>query len=229
MFVVPYLKGKVSTPIMFNGVNAEAGRYGFPMHHVSGVLERAHVRESLAFIKQLLPSLKTVCFMANNVPPGQALRAQVDEEKASYPAKVGAFHLIKSTTELDAAAKSLRTGCDALFIDSLEGIVDNQARALNNSEVLKAVARAYNGPLLAGNRYQVEQGAWAAVVKTGQEQGETSAEMLLQAMRGTPVAAIPVTRNTRGQRVINVTALEAHGVALRPTILRGATLVRQQP
>jgi ABC-type uncharacterized transport system substrate-binding protein len=91
------------------------------------------------------------------------------------------------------------------------------------------VARAYNGPLLAGNRYQVEQGAWAAVVKTGQEQGETSAEMLLQAMRGTPVAAIPVTRNTRGQRVINVTALEAHGVALRPTILRGATLVRQQP
>lgn len=228
MFVVPYLKGKVSTPIMFNGVNAEAGKYGFPMNHVSGVLERAHVRESLAFIKQLLPSLKTVCFMTNHVPPGQALRAQVEEEKASYPAKVGAFHLIKSIPELDAAARSWRANCDALFVDSLEGIVDGQSRALNNSEVLKAVAQAYSGPILAGNRYQVEQGAWAAVVKTGQEQGETSAEMLLQAMRGTPVAAIPVTRNTRGQRVINVTALEAHGVALRPTVLRGATLVRQQ-
>jgi ABC-type uncharacterized transport system substrate-binding protein len=86
----------------------------------------------------------------------------------------------------------------------------------------------YRGPILGGNRYQVEQGAWAAVVKSGQEQGETSAEMLLQAMRGTAVDALPIVRNSKGQRVINVTALEAHGITPRPIVLRGATLVRQQ-
>jgi ABC-type uncharacterized transport system substrate-binding protein len=100
---------------------------------------------------------------------------------------------------------------------------------LNNKEVLEALRKVYSGPILGGNRYQVEQGAWAAVVKTGHEQGETSAEMLLKAMRGTPVARIPVVSNVRGQRVINVTALEAHQVVLKPTLLRGATLVRQQP
>ena len=72
-------------------------------------------------------------------------------------------------------------------------------------------------------------GAWAAVVKTGQEQGELSAEMLLQAMRGKPAGSIPVIQNTRGQRVINITALERHGIVPKPTVLRGAALVRQQP
>jgi ABC-type uncharacterized transport system substrate-binding protein len=102
-------------------------------------------------------------------------------------------------------------------------------RPLNNKEALDALGKLYGGPILGGNRYQVEQGAWLAVVKTGQEQGATSAEMLLKAMRGTPVAKIPVVSNSQGQRVINVTAIEAHKVVLQPTILRGATLVRQLP
>lgn len=229
MFVVPFLLGKVPTPIMFNGVNAAPGQYGYPTAQVSGVLERAHVRESMAFIKQLVPTVRSVCFMTNDVPAGIALRTQVEEEKNSYPAKAGPFHLVRSLNDINAAAKGLRTQCDALFIDSLEGIVDRDAKSLTNSEVLTAIAKVYVGPVLAGNRYQVEQGAWAAVAKTGQEQGERSAEMLLAAMRGKPISKMPVTRNTRGQRVINVNALEQHGVALRASVLRGATLVRQQP
>ncbi|MEO5373917.1 MAG: ABC transporter substrate-binding protein [Alphaproteobacteria bacterium] len=229
MFVVPYLKDKVTTPVMFNGVNAAAEKYGFPNSHVSGVLERAHVRESLAFIKQLMPAIQTVCFITNNVPAGLSLRTQVVEEKETYPAKANAFHLVNTTGELEALSGSLRTTCDALFVDSLEGITDGASTPLKNKDVLKVLSGMFSGPILGGNRYQVEQGAWAAVIKTGQEQGETSAEMLLKAMRGTPVASIPVVRNTRGQRVINVTAIESHGVALRPIVLRGATLIRQQP
>jgi ABC-type uncharacterized transport system substrate-binding protein len=229
MFVVPYLKEKTATPVMFNGVNAAAEKYGYPNAHVSGTLERAHVRESLAFMKQIVPSIQTACFMTNNVPPGLALRAQVDTEKASYPVNVGTFHLVKSNEEIEALGKTLRGNCDALFVDSLEGIVDKQGKAQDNKEILHALVRVFEGPILAGNRYQVEQGAWAAVVKTGQEQGELSAGMLLEAMRGKPVSAIPVTQNSRGQRIINITALERHGIVPKPTVLRGATLVKQQP
>jgi len=229
MFVVPYLKDRVATPVMFNGVNADAGKYGFPASNVSGVLERAHVRESLAFIKQLLPSVRTACFVTNNVPPGVALHGQVEAEKASYPVKVDSFHLVKSAGELEALGKNLRASCDTLFVDSLEGILGTDSQPLNNSEALKLLDKVYGGPILGGNRYQVDQGAWAAVVKTGQEQGETSAEMLLQAMRGTPLGKLPVARNVKGQRVINASVIEARGVPLRPIVLRGATLVRQEP
>ena len=229
MFVVPFLREKVGTPVMFNGVNATPEQYGFPASNVSGVLERAHVRESLAFIKQLLPTVQRACFITNDVPAGRALQTQVEEEQATYPVKIVAFHLVKHADDIVALGDTLRAACDTLFIDSLEGILDPESRPMNNTQAIELMGRVYPGPILGGNRYQVEQGAWAAVVKTGQEQGETSADMLLRAMRGTPVAEIPLTKNSRGQRVINVTAIEAHEIPLRPTVLRGATLVRQQP
>lgn len=229
MFVLPYLKDKVSTPVMFAGVNAAAEKYGYPTRQISGVLERAHVRESLAFAKQLIPTLQRACALTNRVPPGDALRSQVEGEQATYPVRFHAFHQVKRVADLEALGEVLHKECDTLFVDSLEGIVDGTEKPLNNQEVLGALNKVYSGPLLGGNRYQVEQGALAAVVKTGQEQGSTAAEMLLRAMQGTPVDQIPVVRNTQGQRVINVTALEARGLMLRPVVMRGAILVRQQP
>lgn len=229
MFVLPYLKDKTSTPVIFTGVNATAKKYGLPNAHVSGVLERAHVRESLAFIKQIVPSIKNVCFMTADVPPGQDLRTQVEAEKASYPATVTDFHLLRDNSQIEARGRSLNKNCDALFVDSLEGILDKNGKTQTFKEVFPLVQRVFNKAIVAGNRYQVEQGAWAAVVKTGQEQGELSAEMLLQAMRGKAVSSIAVTQNSRGQRVINVTALERQGIMPQPSVLRGAALVKQQP
>ncbi len=229
LFVVPYLKDKTSTPVMFNGVNATTEQYGFPNAHISGVLERAHVRESLAFIKQVVPSIQTACFMTNDVPPGLALRTQVEGEKMSYPVAVGAFHLARTNQQIEALGKSLDASCDALFVDSLEGIVDKEGKSQTNKEVFEVLMRTYSKPILAGNRYQVEQGAWAAVVKTGQEQGDLAADMLLQAMRGKAASSIPVTQNSRGQRILNVTMLENHDIVPKPIVLRGASLVRQQP
>lgn len=229
MLVVPHLKDKVTTPVIFNGVNAAPEKYGFPASNVSGVLERAHVRESLAFIKQLLPEGQQACFMTNNVPPGVALRTQVESEKESYPMRVQAFHLVRTAAEIEALRGSLRKQCDVLFVDSLEGIADGEGKSMNYREAVSVIHRSYGGPVLAGNRYQVEQGALAAVVKTGQEQGELAAQMLLEAMAGQAAGKLPITRNTRGQRVINVSAMEARGIALKPAVLRGAVLVKQQP
>jgi len=229
MFVVPFLRDRSDKPVMFAGVNAEPDKYGFPAQNVSGVLERAHVHESLAFIKQLLPSIQNICFLTNNVPPGQSLRVQVMRERDSYPATVADFHLVSTTAAIAELKPSLNASCDALFIDSLEGITDQSGKSLTNVEISRLIKDIYRGPMLAGNRYQVEQGALAAVVKTGQEQGEKAAEMLLQAMRGQAVATIPIMKNVQGQRIINVTELERRGITLETMALRGATLVREQP
>jgi ABC-type uncharacterized transport system substrate-binding protein len=228
LFVVPHLRGKVAIPVMFNGVNAAPSAHGFPAANVSGVLERAHVGESLAFIKQMVPTIQSACFMTNNVPPGLSLRTLVEQEKDTYPVRAGTFHLVSTVAELDRAVAGMKGTCDTLFVDSLEGITDARNAPMNHAQVIKLLRAGFSGPILAGNRYQVEQGAWAAVVKTGQEQGDTSAEMLLKAMRGTPVTEIPIVRNVRGQRVINVTAMEAAGIEIRPQVLRGAALVREQ-
>ena len=53
LFVLPYLKGRYTTPVMFCGVNSAAEQYGYPTSNVSGILERGHISESIAFAKQL--------------------------------------------------------------------------------------------------------------------------------------------------------------------------------
>ena len=163
------------------------------------------------------------------MPPGRALRSQVDAEKATYPISTSDFYLIRDNQQLEGLGKSLNANCDLLFVDSLEGILDRNGKTQTNKDVFPLIQRIFNKPILGANRYQVEQGALAAVVKTGQEQGERSAEMLLQAMRGKSVSSLPVTQNSRGQRVINVSALERMGIMPQPSVLRGAALVRQQP
>ena len=51
MFVVPYLKNKVKTPVVFCGVNHEPDTYGYPASNITGVLERDHIGESIAHDK----------------------------------------------------------------------------------------------------------------------------------------------------------------------------------
>jgi ABC-type uncharacterized transport system substrate-binding protein len=228
MFVAPYLKDKVNTPVMFCGVNAEAHEYGYPAANVSGTLERGHIRESIAFAKQLLPSIKTIGFMAKSSPSGKALWEQVKSESDTYLAQFTTFELVSNLKELVAAQKRLKEQCDVIYLDSMEGIIDDKGKPLDNKEITEHLKKAFDKPIIGANQYHVEQGALCAVVKTGQEQGSTAAEMLLKALQGKAVAEIPITRNYKGRRVINVTVMETLAIKPRPIVLLGAKLVRTQ-
>jgi ABC-type uncharacterized transport system substrate-binding protein len=225
MFVVPYLKGKVKTPVMFCGVNEDPRIYGYPNEHISGAMEQAHVRESLAFAQQLVPSVASVCFLVKESPAGNALHKQVESDREGYPAMVAAFHRVSTIEELKALAGPLNDNCRAILVDSLEGILDDEQKSLDNRQIFNILFRFYHGPLIGSNLYHVEQGALCAVVKTGHEQGELAAEQLLKALHGMRVDQIPITVNYRGKRLINVDALSALGISPRANALQGATLV----
>lgn len=228
LFVLPYLKDKVDTPVMFCGVNAEAQKYGYPVSNVSGILERAHIGESIAFVKQLAPSIKTVGFLAKYSPSGKALLQQVENETDTYPAKFVTFKLPSTLKELVAAGEELKESSDVLFIDSLVGIPDEAGNPLDMKEIMRITVKTFGKPVVGANQYYIKQGALCAVIKTGQEQGRTAAQMLLKAMQGTPVSEIPITRNYKGRRVINVTVMEALGIKPKPIVLIGAKLVRTE-
>ncbi|MDD2899757.1 MAG: ABC transporter substrate binding protein [Desulfuromonadaceae bacterium] len=226
MYVLPYLKDRTDVPVMFCGVNADAKQYGFPTKNISGVLERAHVSESIAFLKQLLPSVKKIGFIVNNVPAGKALQRQVEAEKGKYLAAVSSFNLVSTSAELRKMAATLNKSTDAVYVDSLEGITDDQHRPMTNKEIFQVFREVYRKPIIGANSYHVEQGALCAVVKTGQEQGEIAANQLLQAMNGKPVSEIKIAQNNSGRRLINVDTMDTLGITPRPIVMIGATLVK---
>jgi ABC-type uncharacterized transport system substrate-binding protein len=225
-FVVPYLKEKVRTPVMFCGVNAAPEVYGYPAANVSGVLERAHVGESVALIQQLVPSVKTMGYMAKDSPTGREMFQVIKDESDAYPVRSAAFRLPGTMAEANAMAVELRKTCDALFIVAMDGLPDENGVPLTEKEIIPEIADIFGKPTTSPDLFNVRAGLLCAVIKTGQEQGRLAARMLLKAMQKTPVAAIPVTRNHEGKRVINVTALKKLGLNPRLNALIGVQLVR---
>jgi ABC-type uncharacterized transport system substrate-binding protein len=228
MFVVPYLKDRVTTPVMFCGVNEEPKTYGFPASNVSGILERAHFRESIAFLHQIYPSLTRMAFLTMDNPTGRAYARQIRREAESYPATVSAIRLVKDLNQALAVTGNLKSTSDALFVIAMEGLPDPSGRPLAEKNTYRLLSRAYGKPVIGMNDFNIRAGLLCAVVKTGQEQGSTAARMLLRAMEGTPVSRIPITRNRMGKRLLNVSVMKSLGITPRPVFLVGTQLVETE-
>ncbi|MGD8846734.1 MAG: hypothetical protein PVJ84_13215 [Desulfobacteraceae bacterium] len=80
MFVVPYLKDKVSVPVMFCGVNSDPDKYGYPASNVTGILERPHISESIAFVKQLVPSVNAFGFIGRDSITTKSMLRQIQHD-----------------------------------------------------------------------------------------------------------------------------------------------------
>lgn len=228
LFVIPYLKNKVATPVMFCGVNADPADYGLPASNVSGILERAHFRESIAFLHQLLPSVKKVAFLTIDNPTGKAYVKQVRGEAETYPATIAGIRLAKSLEDALAAAREFRKQSDALFVIAMEGLRDRSGKPLPEKVAYRSISRSFGKPVIGMNDFNVKSGLLCAVAKSGQEQGTTAAKMLTQAMQGVPVSHIPVTQNKQGKRFLNVTVMKSLGIAPRPVFLVGTQLVETE-
>jgi ABC-type uncharacterized transport system substrate-binding protein len=226
MFVLPYLKDKVKTPVMFCAVNAEPEKYGYPASNVSGILERGFISESIAFAKQLVPSIKTVGFLAKDSPSGRAILKQVENELDTYLAKYAGFKLVKTIKETLAVLEAYKKTCDALFITATNGILDTDGKSIDNEQVTRIVAKSYKKPLIGANDFHVQYGVLCAVVKSGNAQGRISAQMLLKALKGTSVKNIPITVNKYGKRMLNVTVMKELGIRPKRRVLVGTELVK---
>jgi ABC-type uncharacterized transport system substrate-binding protein len=225
LFVVPYLKDKVKTPVMFCGVNTEAGKYGYPAENVSGILERFHIGESIALLQQLVPSVKTIGFIASDDSSGIIDKKLIEQEAKTYSAKSLPVKLVKSLDEAISAAKGLKKRCDALFLLSMASLKGAESHKQTDRHIFRTLSLHFGKPVISANDFEIRHGLLCAVVKSGWEQGATAAKMLLRAMNGTPVSGIPVTVNQEGKRMINVTTMKSLGIRPRPIILRGAELV----
>jgi ABC-type uncharacterized transport system substrate-binding protein len=225
LFVVPYLRDKVKTPVMFCGVNAEVGQYGYPAGNVSGIFERAHVSESIALLQQLVPSVKKIAYVATDDPVGRIYKKQIDGESKSYSAKSLPVKLVKNLEEAVSATKELKKRSDALVLLAMASLRGSKDTQPTDREIFRTLSDHFGKPVIGVNDFEIRHGLLCSVAKSGREQGATASKMLLRAMTGTPVPRIPIFTDNEGKRMINVTAMKTLGIRPRPIVLRGVELV----
>lgn len=226
MFTVPYLKDKVQTPVIFCGVNAEADAYGYPASNVTGVLERIHYIETISFLQMIVPTVKSVGFLMADNQTAVGYIEQAKKEQERFSASVVDYKLAKTDKETIRMLKELEEKCDALFVDNISGLKDENGQTVYEEDFLPALLEKSEKPTFGCNILAVEKGVLCAVVKTGQNQGELAARMLLEAIKGKPIKDMPVIQNRQGKRYINGTTMQKLGIQPKASFLVGAEIVR---
>lgn len=226
MFVVPYLKDKVKTPVVFCGVNFPPESYGYPASNVTGIVEHPFLAETVGFLKQIDPSLKTIGHLIKKSPTGDAYFQQFQAAVSQYAINSAAFNMPSTFEEAIAMAEDLKTQCDALFIMTMNGLHDATGTPLTEEQIVPVLVKTFGKPTCTDLQAYVTYGVLCSVGQSGQVQGSLAAEMLEQVLNGTPLAELSIIRNYQGRRMLNVSALRE--LALKPTlpILTGTHLIK---
>lgn len=224
-FVVPYLKDKVKTPVIFCAVNDDAAKYGFPAGNVTGVLEKKHYRESIGFAQIVAPRIKTIGVMYHPSPSNQVNLAQIEKEKDRYSADVIATVPVNSVADVQKVLADYSAKVDAFILLNMTGIVDESNRQLEGHEVIALITGATDQVTIGASDWEVEAGALCGVIKSGEEQGALAAAQLFAHWEGKPIKDIPVTWNRNGQRYINLNTMKKLQIKLRPEMVIGTKII----
>ncbi len=224
-FVVPYLADRVKTPVIFCGVNFEAGKYHYPATNVTGVLEKKHFRESLGFARMVVPALRRVALIYKDNQSNRVNLAQIAQEEAGYPLPITGKYAVGSLKELKALVVRLQAEVGGLLLCNLSGIVNDRGEVLDGDEALRLFLVDCPMPSIGTSSWEIRAGVLCGVAKSDEEQGTLSAAFLKKIWAGAAVADLPITQNRNGRRLINLATLKKLDLTLSPEVVMGTELL----
>jgi ABC-type uncharacterized transport system substrate-binding protein len=224
-FVVPYLKDKVATPVVFCGVNDDATKYGFPASNVTGVLEKKHYRESISFAQLVEPDIKKIAVFYRPSPSNVVNVGQIKKEKESYTAEIVAFIPVNTVADIFTALNEYNAQVDAYILLNMTGIFDDKNAQLEGHDAIELISTRTDRVTIGASDWEVEAGALCGVIKSGEEQGALAADQLFKYWAGSAIKDIPLQKNINGQRYINLKTLKRLKIELEPPMVIGTRII----
>jgi len=226
VFVLPYLQGKTSTPVVFCGVNDSASQYGFPNAQVTGIVEKKHYRQSIDFAQLIDPGIKKIAVIYRDTPANEINLDQITREEKDYGVTISTIVDVTSSAELVATLHRLEHTVDALLVLNLAGILGPSGETMKQNAAMALAAQTWTKASIGASKNDIEQGILCGVAKVNLEQGQVAGRMAKEILLGKTPAEIPATENKNGQRIINASTASRLGIKLKPMVLIGTTLVR---
>ncbi len=172
--------GKNSIPIIFSAVTdpLRAGLVSSLKDHkgkVTGVMDAPPIQKQMAFIKTLLPHVKTIGVLYNPGDEGSASSLETIRKEAQEKG----YALVESTpvrsSDIQASVLQLVGKVDAIYVP-----LDNML--VSAMKTVASLAVKHDLPLFSADSESVKAGALACLgysyLQTGQKTGEITAEIL---------------------------------------------------
>lgn len=219
--------GDSGPPIVFGAITdpVEAGIVAslkIPGDHITGTTDVWPVREQLALLKQLVPSVSRVGIVHNPAEANSRSSVRLVREAADALGLQLELVSVASSGEVAAAARSLLGRIDAFYVPA-----DNTV--ISALPALVAVSERHHVPLMPGDTSNVELGGFGTLGHDYHSIGAESARMAASILRGTPAGQIPVKSSAQRNYYFNLRSARATGVEIPDALLRQAAAVYGQP
>jgi ABC-type uncharacterized transport system substrate-binding protein len=212
-----------AVPVVFTGVDADPSKYGYPAANVTGVIERPHLKESLALAQRLRP-IKRVAVLSCRDSTSVAALGFMKQEQLNV--EVTEWLLVDDFDQWKEAVSRFNKTVDALVIRSYQALKQpgSQVNA-DPKEVGAWTARNATIPTVAFHDFEIKDGILVGTVKSGQEYGRQASEYGLELLRGAKAESLPVTRTKTGVRMMNAETAARLGVSLTNEMTKEVTVV----
>ncbi len=195
--------------------------------NVTGVLERAHVSQTLEWIHYVLPSVRRITFLADASATTYAYIEAVRSEFASptqFDAGSMVVLLTNSYTEWQDIITTYGPQTDAFMVGTYQTLRDEAGETVPSADVMAWTVANSEVPVVPLWVFGVQEGALGGPVISGETQGYEAATKAVLILQGESPADIPVTTPARGRLSLNAGAVARWQVQIPLDLVQVSTI-----
>ncbi len=213
--VAPYYKN-VSLPIVFCGINWDASMYGFPTRNITGMVEVAPVRASIALARRFARGGRLGFIGADTITERKNM--------ANFRKRLGLRFtdgaLVSTFADWRRVYLRLQHSTDLLVILSPAGI-----RGWHKERAAQFILTNTRIPSVGTGDHLMAY-ALLGRVRIAEEQGWWAGRTALRILHGAKPADIPVTTNKHSKLYLNMRLANRLGIKFPMKLINEATFVR---
>jgi len=228
-FVVPCLKGRTTPQVIFCGVNAPPGDYGYPAKNVSGVRSRWHFRQGFDLLKAIAPKVGRLVFLTDDSQSSSFVLGDFKDDQRRRGPFVMRVSVRQAATfqQWQRAVRAAQSRADALAFGIYHSLRDERTGETVPPETVMAWTEKVNKlPSLGFSDYAMRHGQLCGVLGSAHEQGALAGAMARQVLkRGIAAGGLPVRANQTGIVLVNLKTAERLGIILPFALIEAAGVV----
>ena len=216
-------------PFVFSAVNADPDAYGFVgSRNVTGVLEQEHAVETVRFLREIVPSVKTIAVIVDDDPTWTGVIQRMKQRFSMELPDIRITHwdVIRTFKAYRERIKEYQDQVDALGLLGIHTFKGENGRNVPWQEVLQWTAENSSLPDFSFWKDRIMYGTLCAVYVSGYQQGLAAGKIAREILvEGKPPSECPIRSTKKGQPVLSLARARMLGIPVKSSILLTAKVV----
>lgn len=216
-----YMDTKI--PVVFWGINGNPLKYGLidsmekPGHNVTGIYQANYLKESVEYLKKLMPDVRTFAILSEDSSTGRPKVKELERlaQEGKLSIKLAATVMTNSFSEWKSEALRLQKEVDAFFVLNHNTLKDDLGNPVDQLKIGAWYLRNIRKPDCGHEKQFAIEGLLLVMDDSGFKQGYEAAKLAYQILeQGKNPADIPVRAPERGPVIVNRQRADMLGIDL---------------